>query len=255
MRQLVAEGGFAATVAGGPLLVAIVLSALVGLIGFLSPCVLPLVPGYLSYLAGMTGSDREPSQRRMVAGSILFVLGFTLVLIASANILFAGLGTVIAAHRVGLERASGILTILLGVVFLGGLAFLQRDVRFTRLPAPGLLGAPLLGATFGLAWTPCLTPTFTAVIALASAQPTAGRGLVLTSAYCLGLGVPFVLLASGIGWMTRAVGVVRRHALGVHRAGGVLLIVIGVLLATGAWTEMMNALRAWAGTTGIGSDL
>lgn len=255
MRQLGAEGGFAATVAGGPLLVAIVLSALVGLIGFLSPCVLPLVPGYLSYLAGMTGSDREPHQRRMVAGSILFVLGFTLVLIASANILFAGLRTVISAHRAVLERTAGIVTILLGVVFLGGFAFLQRDMRFRRLPSPGLLGAPLLGATFGLAWTPCLTPTFTAVIALASTEPTAGRGLILTCAYCLGLGVPFVLLASGIGWMASAVGVVRRHSLGVHRAGGVILIVIGVLLATGAWTEMMNALRAWAGTTGIGSDL
>jgi cytochrome c-type biogenesis protein len=252
---MLAGAGFSSTVAGGPLLAAIVVSALVGLVGFLSPCVLPLVPGYLSYLAGLSGEHAVPSQRRMVAGALLFALGFTSVLVVSADALFAGLGHVIAEHRTVIEQVLGAVTIALGAVFLGAFGFLQRELRIRRLPRAGLLGAPLLGATFGLAWTPCLTPTFTTVLGLAAAEPTAGRGLVLTASYCLGLSVPFILIASGLGWMTRAVGAVRRHTLLVHRVGGALLIAIGVLLLTGAWTDLMNQLRAWAGPTSIGAGL
>ena len=254
MTAAIAGAGFSTAVADGPLLVAVAFAALVGLIGFLSPCVLPLVPGYLSYMAGVSGSDTRPSQTRMVAAALLFVLGFTVVLVVTADVFFVGLGGAIATHRIGIERVLGLVTILLGIVFLGGFGFLQRDVRF-RTPGSGLLGAPLLGATFGLAWTPCLTPTFSAVVGLASTESTAARGAVLTTAYCLGLSVPFVLIAAGFGWATGAVGFVRRHTQEVHRLGGVLLIILGVLLATGEWTALMNSLRAWAGPTGVGSGL
>jgi len=250
-----AGAGFSGTIVDGPLLVAAALAALVGLIGFLSPCVLPLVPGYLSYMAGVSGSGARPSQRRMVTAALLFVLGFTVVLVVTADVLFVGLGSEISAHRTGIERGLGALTILLGIVFLGGLGFAQRHVRIRRRPGAGLLGAPVLGATFGLAWTPCLTPTFSAVVGLASTESTATRGAVLTTAYCLGLSIPFVLIASGFGWATGTVGFVRRHVLAVHRVGGALLIVLGILLASGEWTAMMNSLRAWAGPTGVGSGL
>ena len=255
VTQIVAGGGFSAAVADGPLLAAVGLAALVGLIGFLSPCVLPLVPGYLSYMAGVSGGETRPSQSRMVAAALLFALGFTVVLVVTADVIFVGLGSAIASHRTGIERVLGVMTILLGVVFLGGFRFLQREMRFRTLPGSGLLGAPLLGATFGLAWTPCLTPTFSAVVGLASTESTAARGAVLTTAYCLGLSVPFVLIAAGFGWATGAVGFVRRHTREVHQLGGVLLIVLGVLLATGEWTALMNSLRAWAGPTGVGSGL
>ena len=204
--------GFIHAVTDGPLLVAAAVAALVGVVGFLSPCVLPLVPGYLSYVAGLSGDAAKPSQRRMVAGSLLFVVGFTVVF-----------------------------------VILGGFGFMQREWRVHKLPRAGLVGAPLLGAAFGLAWAPCLTPTFGAVYSMSFAQGTAGRGAFLTVCYCLGLGIPFVLVALGFGWVTRALTFVRRHRRAVSVAGGVLLIVIGVLLVTGEWNHLMNELRANVG--------
>jgi cytochrome c-type biogenesis protein len=251
---LAAGNGLTHAVQSGPLLLAAGVAVLVGVVGFLSPCVLPLVPGYLSYVAGLSGDGARPSQRRMAVGALLFVLGFTIIFVLQGA-LFGELGAQIFAHQRLLEQIMGVVTILLGIVFLGGIGLLQREVKVHRLPRPGLMGAPLLGATFGLAWTPCLTPTFTTVLGLAAAEPTAGRGLVLTASYCLGLSVPFILIASGLGWMTRAVGAVRRHTLLVHRVGGALLIAIGVLLLTGAWTDLMNQLRAWAGPTSIGAGL
>lgn len=251
---MIAGAGLSSTVVDGPLLAAIGVAALVGLIGFLSPCVLPLVPGYLSYLAGVSG-DVRPSQRRLVSAALLFALGFTIVLVVTADALFVGLGRQVATHRAGIEQVLGAVTIVLGVVFLGGLRFAQREWRIAWRPAAGLLGAPLLGATFGLAWTPCLTPTFSAVVGLAATESTATRGAVLTTAYCLGLSLPFVVIASGLGWASSAIGAVRRHAVVVHRIGGALLVVLGVLLVTGEWTTLMNSLRAWAGPAGVGSGL
>jgi cytochrome c-type biogenesis protein len=246
--------GFAATVTDGPLLVAAAAAALVGLIGFLSPCVLPLVPGYLSYVTGLSG-EGSPSQRRMAAGAILFVAGFTAIFMAQ-GILFGRLAQAINDHRVALERVLGVVVIVLGVVFLGGLPLLQRDVKIHRRPRAGLVGAPLLGAAFGLAWTPCLTPTFSAVLGLASTEGTAGRGAFLTAAYCLGLGIPFVLVALGVGWVSGGLDFVHRHIGVISRVSGVLLIVIGVLLLTGTWDHWMNQLREWAGQdSGIGSGL
>jgi cytochrome c-type biogenesis protein len=241
-----ADAGFSHTVTDGPLLVAAAVSALVGIVGFLSPCVLPLVPGYLSYVAGLSGDDGRPSQRRMVAGALLFVLGFTAIFVAQ-GVAFGTLGGTIRAHRRGIEIALGIVTVVMGIVFLGGISFLQREFRIHRLPRAGLLGAPLLGAAFGLAWAPCLTPTFSAVYSMAITQGTAGRGAFLTVFYCLGLGIPFVLVALGFGWVTRMLGFLRRHVRIVSAVGGTLLIVIGLLLVTGEWAHLMDNLRAQVG--------
>ena len=230
-------------------------SALVGVVGFLSPCVLPLVPGYLSYVAGLAGSEGgDVRQRRMIAGALLFVSGFTAVFVATGA-LFGTLGSSIATHRLLLERVFGAVTIAMGVVYLGGIPLLQREFKMHLRPTLGLLGAPLLGLAFGLAWTPCLTPTFTAVYSLAATQSTAVRGSLLSVAYSLGLGIPFVLVAMGLGKVTRTLAVIRRHTRVVSGVGGGLLIVIGVLLLTGTWDHLMNDLRANFGGSGIGAQL
>jgi len=241
------------TVESGPLILAAGVAAFVGIIGFLSPCVLPLVPGYLAYVAGISGAQVEHPRRRTVIGAALFVGGFSAVFIAS-GILFGSLGARIQANVLLLERIFGVLTILLGLVFLGKFGWFQREVKMHRLPPAGLLGAPLLGVTFGLAWTPCLTPTLSVVTQLALQQGTAGRGAVLSAAYCLGLGIPFLLVAFGFDWASGMLAVLRRHRLLVNRIGGLAMILMGILLVTGVWDHWMNALRA-AGNVGIGSDL
>jgi cytochrome c-type biogenesis protein len=236
------------TVTDGPLLVAAGVAALVGLVGFLSPCVLPLVPGYLSYVAGLSGDAAVARRRqwRMVAGALLFVLGFTAIFVAQGAA-FGGLGGAIRSHQRGIEIVLGAVTIVMGVVFLGGIPFLQRELRIHKLPRAGLAGAPLLGAAFGLAWAPCLTPTFGAVYSMSFTESTAGRGAFLTVCYCLGLGVPFVLVALGFGWVASALAFVRRHRRAVSALGGLLLIAIGVLLVTGEWNHWMDELRAQVG--------
>src|SRR5664279_5116318 len=147
-----AENPLTHAVQNGPLLVAAGVAALVGVVGFLSPCVLPLVPGYLSYVAGLSGDGAKPSQRRMASGALLFVLGFTAIFVVQ-GVLFGAIGPTINAHRKGLEQVMGVVTIVLGIVFLGGIGFMQREVKIHRLPRAGLVGAPILGAAFGLAWT------------------------------------------------------------------------------------------------------
>ena len=246
--MLDAAGGFSHTVSDGPLLVAAAVSALVGVVGFLSPCVLPLVPGYLSYVAGLSGDAPNPSQRRMVGGALLFVLGFTAIFVAQGA-LFGSLGGTIRANERVIEIVLGSFTIVMGVVFLGGVSFLQREFKIHKLPRAGLLGAPLLGAAFGLAWAPCLTPTFGTVYSLSVTQGTAGRGAFLTVFYCLGLGIPFILVALGFGWVTRLLGFLRRHTRAVSGVGGGLLVVIGVLLVTGEWAHLMDVLRSEFGQT------
>jgi cytochrome c-type biogenesis protein len=253
---LLLGGGFSGTVTDGPLLAAAAVAALVGLIGFLSPCVLPLVPGYLSYVAGLSASavETEHARRRMVAGAALFVLGFTAIFVAE-GVLFGSLGSAIRDNTLTIQRVLGAVTIVLGVAFLGGIGFLQREWKFHKLPVAGLLGAPLLGATFGLAWCPCLTPTVGAVYSLAYTQGTAGRGAFLMLCYCAGLGIPFLLVAVGFGWVSGALGVIRRHMGLISRVGGALLIVMGILLVTGEWNHWMDALRSNVGSTGVGSGL
>ncbi|HSV67600.1 MAG TPA: cytochrome c biogenesis protein CcdA [Mycobacteriales bacterium] len=250
---------FAGTVTGGPLLVAAGVAALVGLISFLSPCVLPLVPGYLSYVTGLAGAEASgggtaiavrAARARMLAGSALFVLGFTAVFV-SYGALFGGLGRAFVEHQRAIERVLGAVTILLGLAFLGAIPGLQREARIHRLPAAGLAGAPLLGVVFGLGWTPCIGPTLGAVQTLAFSSASAVRGALLSTAYCLGLGVPFVLTAFGFRWMVGAVAVVRRHAGWVMRIGGGLLIAVGALLLTGVWDHWMILLRSWLAQRGL----
>lgn len=241
--MLLADGGLMGTVETGPFLIAAAVAVLVGLIGFLSPCVLPLVPGYLSYVAGLAGDGEQPSQRRMLAGAGLFVLGFTAIFVVVRTTLFGEFGFSVKEHQDVIERVFGVITIVLGVVFLGGIGFLQRELKIHRLPRAGLLGAPLLGLGFGLAWTPCLTPTFSAILALSVSDGSQGRGTVLVILYCLGLGIPFLLVAAGFGWVSGALSFVRRHRRAVSVVGGALLIVIGVLLVTGVWGDLMTTLQ------------
>jgi len=263
---------FGSLVTDGPLLVAAGVAALVGLISFASPCVLPLVPGYLAYVSGLVGSgapatapvpsgtvatavrtDERSPRARMVLGAVLFVLGFTAVFVAFGAA-FGGLGRLMLEYSEVLNRVFGVVTILVGLGFLGWLPLLQRTKRLSARPAAGLAGAPLLGIVFGLGWTPCLGPTLSAVYSLAFTEATATRGAVLGVAYCLGLGIPFVLVALGARWAMGATGFLRRHAGTVTRVGGVVLVLVGLLLLTGAWTELMQWLRSWLATTGLGES-
>jgi cytochrome c-type biogenesis protein len=299
----------------GPLLLAAPVAAAAGLISFLSPCVLPLVPGYLSYVAGLSGrdlersaepvrakqpvaasagpvdvvpaatpaqpagsdtsgadasgagpsgtgsSDADPSgaspsrpgrsrpatavRGRVVAGAALFVLGFTAVFV-SYGVLFGSLGDGLRRHQRGVEQVLGLLTIVLGLAFAGifsRLPIANREWRIHRLPARGLLGAPLLGVLFGVGWTPCIGPTLVAVQGLALNSATAARGAALSAAYCIGLGVPFLLVAVAVRRGLGALAAVRRHTRLVTMIGGVLLVVVGVLEFTGAWNDVIIWLR------------
>jgi len=220
---------------------------LAGLVSFASPCVVPLVPGYLSYLTAVAGVDdaAAPSRRWRVAGSAaLFVAGFTAVFLLG-TVAVLGMTSALIVNQVVLQRIGGVITILMGLVFIGFVPALQRQVRFAPRRLAGLLGAPLLGAVFALGWTPCLGPTLTGVIAVASATDGASvsRGVTLVLAYCLGLGIPFVLLALGSGWAVDAFGWLRRHTRAIQIFGGLLLIAVGVALVTGLWNEFVSWVR------------
>lgn len=242
--------GLAETAAAGPLLVALGLCVLAGLVSFASPCVVPLVPGYLSYLAAVVGApdDARVLDRRRrwrVAGSaLLFVAGFTVVFVLG-TVAVLGMTTTLITNQVVLQRIGGAVTIIMGLVFIGFIPALQRQARFTPKQWAGLAGAPLLGAVFGLGWTPCLGPTLTGVIAVASATDGASvaRGVALVIAYCLGLGIPFVLLALGSGWAVTAFGWLRRHSRSIQVFGGILLVLVGVALITGLWNDFISWVR------------
>ena len=249
-----------ATVADGSLLLAVPIAVLAGLVSFLSPCVLPLVPGYLSYVTGLTGADLAgpdlagpdlagARRGRVVLGSLLFVLGFTAVFV-SFGALFGSLGSRLLAYERGITVVLGSLTILLGLGFMGVLPFLTREVRVHARPAAGLAGAPMLGALFGLGWTPCLGPTLTAALALSYDSASAGRGALLVAAYCLGLGLPFLLAAAAFRRAMGAFGWVRRHSVWVMRFGGGMLVVLGLMLVTGLWGEVAATLRVWTASFG-----
>ncbi|MCU1594543.1 MAG: cytochrome biosis protein ResC [Frankiales bacterium] len=246
---------FVSTVTDGPMLVALPVAAAAGLVSFLSPCVLPLVPGYLSYVTGLTGVDLAASEAevdqgdtkqrvkgRVLLGSTLFVLGFSAVFV-SEGAFFGAIGQDLQAHQAVVDRVLGVLTIVLGLAFLGLIPGMQRELRFHALPKAGLAGAPLLGVLFGVGWTPCLGPTLGAVQALAFTQASSGRGALLTFAYCLGLGLPFLLTSVAFRRALSAFAVVKRHYDVVLRTGGGLLIVIGLLLVSGYWEHLMLSLR------------
>jgi cytochrome c-type biogenesis protein len=198
-----------------------------------------------------TTLDERSPRGRMVLGAVLFVLGFTAVFVAFGA-LFGGLGRLLLEHQDVITRVMGVVTVVVGLAFLGWLPALQRTRKLSVRPAAGLAGAPLLGVVFGLGWTPCLGPTLSAVNVLAFTEATAARGALLGVAYCLGLGVPFVLVALGARWAMGATSFLRRHAAAVTRVGGAVLVLVGLLLVTGAWTEMMQWLRGWLAATGLG---
>ncbi|MCZ0980009.1 cytochrome c biogenesis protein CcdA [Streptomyces diastatochromogenes] len=241
------------TVTSGALLLALPLAVLGGLVSFFSPCVLPLVPGYLSYVTGVTGTDLAESRRgRMTAGAALFVLGFTAVFV-SGGALFGYFGSTLQEYRETFTTILGVLMLLMGAFFLGLMPWLtQREFRFHRKPVAGLIGAPLLGALFGIGWTPCIGPTLASVNALAFEQASAGRGAILAFAYCLGLGVPFVLAAIAFRKALGAFGWVKKHYAWVMRIGGGMMIVTGVLLLTGAWDSMVATMQSWSSGFTVG---
>ena len=236
---------FRDTALDGSLLLAVPVALVAGLVSFFSPCVVPLLPGYLSYATGLSGADLEQARRgRMLAGSLLFVLGFSFVFVAYGT-LFGGLGAWLFSNQRNLSFWLGLITILLGVAFLGAIPWLQRDYRFHKVPEVGLLAAPLLGVLFGLGWTPCIGPTLGAILSLATQETSAERGAFLAFVYCLGLGIPFVVAALAYRRMLGGVRWVRRHQQWVTRLGGLMLIVVGLAMVTGWWDAWVDDLRGW----------
>ena len=264
---------FSRLVADGPLLVAAAVAMLVGLISFASPCVLPLVPGYLAYVSGLVGTglrrrhrlrrgrgrrsggaavDTRSPRTRMVAARCCSCSVSPSCSSPSArrSAVWAGCWPSTRRSSTGCSASSRSWSAWRSSA---GCRFLQRTARLSVRPVAGLAGAPLLGIVFGLGWTPCLGPTLAAVYSLAFSQATATRGAILGVAYCIGLGVPFVLVALGARWAMGATGFLRRHAQTVTRVGGAVLVLVGLLLVTGAWTELMGWLRSWLATTDSGS--
>ena len=237
------------TITDGSLLLALPLAVTAGLVSFLSPCVLPLVPGYLAYTTGLSAAevfdDAGRRRGRLVVGALLFVGGFTLVFV-SAGVLLGSFGGFLLENQDVLQRWLGGITIVLGLAFIGFLPWMQRDVRLDRKPAVGLAGAPVLGMLFGLGWTPCIGPTLGAVMALGLNEGTALRGGILAVAYCLGLGLPFVLTALAFSRAMTAFSWVKKHYVAIMRTGGAMLVIIGVLLVTGAWNDLVVGLQVWA---------
>lgn len=240
---------FAEIATDGTLLLAAPVALLAGLISFLSPCVLPLVPGYLGYVTGLSGVDlADRARSRMVLGATLFVLGFTVVFMLIGAI-FVQVSTWL---RFGggdwLTQVLGILVIFMGLVFMGAFSAFQRERKIHRRPPDGLLGAPLLGATFGIGWAPCMGPTLAAVLALVVGNPSGAehtRGALLVFFYCIGLGLPFILISLGLQRGMRAMEFFKRHKLAVMRIGGGMLILIGLLMASGIWNTWVWALQDW----------
>jgi cytochrome c-type biogenesis protein len=229
----------------GSLLLALPISFLAGIIAFVSPCVLPLAPGYISYVTGLTGAELGEQGRgrgRVLLGSILFVLGFSVVFV-SYGVLFGSIGAQLLEYQSVIDRVLGVLLIVMGLAFMGLIPALQRERRMHMIPQWGVAGAPLLGLLFGLGWSPCIGPTLAAVQSLAFTEASAARGALLSFVYCLGLGLPFVLLGLAFSRSMRAIGWVKSHYVLVMRIGGAMLIVLGLLMLSGLWNEFTIWLR------------
>ncbi len=245
-----------AIIGSGALWLAIPVAMLAGLVSFLSPCVLPLVPGYLGFLGGAVAPRRErmadgtavstvaaPARSRLVVGVLLFILGFTVVFILY-TVLSGTFGVFFIQWGELITRILGVLIVVMGLIFLGAFGFAQREIRFHVDSKVGIIGAPLLGVALGIGWAPCMGPTLGAIIALSFNAGDPVRAGFLGLAYSLGLGIPFLLVALGFGWATKTVGFLRRHIRVVNIIGGVLLIVLGLLMVTGLWTDIMSRLTA-----------
>ena len=245
--------GFAELATDGPLLIGLLVAALAGLVSFASPCVIPLVPGYISYLTGVVGGEMTMDERGVrvsrkhwaVAGAAaLFIAGFTVVFLLATVTVF-GAVSAIALNADTLMRIGGVVTIVMGVVFMGAVPALQRDTRFQPKKWTTIVGAPLLGGVFALGWTPCLGPTLASIISVSVGTQglTAARGVLLVIAYCLGLGLPFLLVALGSSAAVRGIDVLRRHSRAIQIAGGVAMVVVGLMLLTGAWNSFIGWTR------------
>ncbi len=236
-------GGVGQIVFSGQLVLALPIALLAGLVSFASPCVLPLVPGYLAYVGGMSDPGAKRDRSRVITGVALFILGFAVVFIAYGAA-FGALGLWLVRWQETVIRILGVLVILMGLVFIGQFSFLQRTIKPTWRPATGLIGAPLLGIVFGLGWTPCIGPTLAAISALSVGSGSPWRGALLGLFYCIGLGIPFLLVALGFDWVAGSVAFIKRHIRTINIIGGVLLVIIGILMASGLWSAIMSQFLA-----------
>lgn len=241
-------GDVGGLISSGQLLVAVPIALLAGIVSFASPCILPLVPGYLAYIGGFTDGrstaarNDKAGRNRLVLGVALFILGFAIVFVV-AGFLVASVGWWLLRWNDIVVRVAGVLVILMGLVFIGQFTFMQRTVKPSWRPATGLAGAPILGAIFAIGWSPCVGPTLGAIstLSLSSGQPW--QGALLAFIYALGIGVPFLLIAFGLSWATGAIAFLKRHTRTINVIGGSLLIVIGLLMVTGVWNLWMLQLQ------------
>ncbi|WIM68031.1 cytochrome c biogenesis CcdA family protein [Corynebacterium breve] len=257
---------FADLATSGPLLLGILAAALAGLVSFASPCVVPLVPGYMSYLTSIVGGEMtfddkhgpkvgKKRQGAVIGAAILFVLGFSVVFVLMSVTVF-GAVSVIQLNRDLLMRIGGVITIIMGFVFMGWMPSMQKDTRMQPKKWTTWIGAPLLGGVFALGWTPCLGPTLAAIISVSVGTEgmTAVRGVVLILAYCLGLGLPFVIVALGSAKAMNAFEFLHRHSRTLQIIGGILMIIVGIALLTGVWNHFISwsqSLVVDFGTTAI----
>lgn len=230
-------------VGGGNLLLAMPLALLAGLLSFASPCVLPLVPGYLGYIGGFAGEGERPDRLRLLLGVGLFVLGFSVVFVLT-GVLFGTAGLLLQSWLAIITPIAGAVIIVMGLAFIGQVTFLQRTFKPELKVATGLAGAPLLGVVFAVGWTPCLGPVLTAVFSIVFDDGDPWRGGLLAAVYCIGLGVPFLLVAMGTSWIAASVGWLRRNIRIINLAGGGVLVLIGVLMLTGIWGDFISSFGA-----------